>query len=245
MLGGSSEQKKGAVEPLSEETTVKIMRELAAEVQKIALTLSKKEEAMRRKAAQHQQQIDENVLKDLLAGEIHKGVELARNQIYAKYALENQIYAKYEVVEAQVQLSCLETHKDNPSVRKATEDIKAVLAIGAEPDLSDFTIEKTIAVMETMMEGMTVALEECCAAVKAKMGAVNTQAAQKEINRLYVSRLEPLQSEVNNKHKCDKATLEAALMKYQMEPKLQLKMQELSINQQQRMYACGVQLGGQ
>ena len=87
------------------------------------------------------------------------------------------------------------------------------MSIGAEPEPAtcpdDFTLEKTIAIMEDMMEGMNVALEECCAEVRAKMGDdLGTKAGQDAINQLYMRKFPLVNEAVHKKHKCDKSTIE-------------------------------------
>ncbi len=66
-----------------------------------------RQEQWRRDAARANQKIDENSLKDLLVGEIHKGVELA----------ENQLYAKFDVEQRQVEASC-NAYQSNGAVKK-------------------------------------------------------------------------------------------------------------------------------
>jgi len=235
--GSASASARYSGEPLSLELTIKIMSEIAVEVQKIAISLSKKEESLRKETMMAGQKVNEDGLRDLLVGEIHKGVELA----------ESQIYAKYDVVQAQVEAGC-KNHQSNAAVAKACQDITAILSIGSEPEAAplpdDFTLEKAIAVMEDLMEGMSIALEECSAIVRAQLGNdLRTKEASAAINQLYVQRYPLVEGAVHKKHKCNKSTIEAALMKYQMEPAFNMKMQELSTKQKQRMQACGVSLG--
>ncbi len=97
---------------------------------------------------------------------------------------------------------------------RATQDIKTILNIGAEPDISDFTLATTIAVMEDIMEGMNCALEECCATVKAQLGDLGTQEAQEAINRLYLQKFPLVNDAVHKKHNCDKATIEVRGVSY-------------------------------
>ena len=96
---------------------------------------------------------------------------------------------------------------------RACQDITAILSIGSEPEAAplpdDFTLEKAIAVMEDLMEGMSIALEECSAIVRAQLGNdLRTKEASAAINQLYVQRYPLVEGAVHKKHKCNKSTIE-------------------------------------
>lgn len=224
--------------PLEKNTVVVILSEITQEMQKVLMQLAQIEEQLRTTARDRRQQISDEQMQEYLV----------TNFMNRMQQVEQETYTKHNVTEAAVQATATFYEKD-AEVIAVTEAFKRLFMALTGPQVTQpapehMTMEKTFNViqstMEEMNEAMTVLLSELTEAGLAKGTAEFNSVLQER----YVAVVDGIRKKTVDANGLTQEELTASVMKYKDDPEFQVKMQQVTVQQERHFAALGIQSAG-
>jgi len=162
--------------------------------------------------------------------------------------VEEQVYKTNGCTEEEVQ-EASQVHADDPDFQKLVKTLKNLykMVSGQTPDPAEcpahITLELVCTVMAETFEAITKCMEEVMSEVRADedLKAQGPQALNQAVSSRYMERANKLRAEILKKHDMSQDDLQASVVKYQTEPKLQQLISRLTFDQQQRFKKLGIE----
>ena len=162
--------------------------------------------------------------------------------------VEEQVYKSNGCTEEEVQ-EASKVHAEDEDFKKLVKTLKNLykMVSGQTPDPAEcpahITLELVCAVMAETFEAITKCMEEVMAEVRADddLKAQGQQALNQAVSSRYMERANKLRAEILKKHEMSQDDLQASVVKYQTEPKLQQLISQLTFDQQQRFKKLGIE----
>lgn len=216
---------------MTKKKSIAVFNDITREMQGVVMQLAQVEQQIKSQA---------NVPDEKIAEYMMSQFEAAMRQVEAK------VYEVHNTNEQEVQKSAKEFENDEEFKAAVLKLQKLYAAISGQAIVTadvpaHLTMEKMMTVMEKLFEGMTAAMEEIVAAVKAEHGDnPSREVLAQAIGKEYGPRIMEVRKKINASFGISQEELQAGLMKYQREPEFAAKMDEITQQQKEKLVELGV-----